>query len=98
VHPSNLDSQGFRFSPAPQKKPRKSKYDSQAGGKYFKRKHSEIEMIAELKRMEAGREAEDVARAVGITFDPFLTFLVVAPSRFLKGRNVWLFRARLFSL
>ena len=30
-------------------------------------KHSEAEMIAALKQMEAGRKAEDVAREVGVS-------------------------------
>jgi hypothetical protein len=58
-----------------------------------KGKHTEAEMIAALKPIEAGRKAADVARAVGTAFDPFLNFLVAAPSRFLKGRCVCLFRA-----
>ena len=32
-----------------------------------KGKHSEAEMIAALKQMEAGRRAEDVARDVGVS-------------------------------
>jgi putative transposase len=32
-----------------------------------KGKHSEAEMIAALKQMEAGRKAEDVAREVGVS-------------------------------
>ena len=32
-----------------------------------KGKHSEAEMIAALKQMEAGRRAEDVAREVGVS-------------------------------
>jgi putative transposase len=32
-----------------------------------KGKHSEVEMIAALKQMEAGRRAEDVAREVGVS-------------------------------
>lgn len=31
------------------------------------RKHSEAEMIAALKQMEAGRRAEDVAREIGVS-------------------------------
>ena len=30
-------------------------------------KHTEVEMIAALKQMEAGRKAEDVAREVGVS-------------------------------
>ena len=32
-----------------------------------KSKHSEAEMIAALKQMEAGRKAEDVAREIGVS-------------------------------
>ena len=32
-----------------------------------KGKHSEAEMIAALKQLEAGRKAEDVAREVGVS-------------------------------
>ena len=30
-------------------------------------KHTEVQMVAELKQMDAGRRAEDVAREVGVS-------------------------------
>ena len=32
-----------------------------------RRKHTEVQMVAELKQMDAGRRAEDVAREVGVS-------------------------------
>jgi putative transposase len=40
---------------------------SEKGEGMSKGKHTEAEMIAALKEMEAGRKAEDVAREVGVS-------------------------------
>ena len=32
-----------------------------------RRKHTEVQMVAALKQMDAGRRAEDVAREVGVS-------------------------------
>src|SRR5580704_8098769 len=41
--------------------------DSERGRAMSRGKHSEAEMIAALKQVEAGRKVEDVAREVGVS-------------------------------
>ena len=40
---------------------------SEEAGIYVERQHTEAQMIAALKQMEAGRKAEDVAREIGVS-------------------------------
>jgi putative transposase len=51
----------------PQNRTKASMIRSEKGEGMSKGKHTEAEMIAALKEMEAGRKAEDVAREVGVS-------------------------------